>query len=86
MGPVHRESVYYRQPQAFFTPFVERFGYFDSIADNAIGADRTSYYRAIFHARVNLRETWPKYFEILDIIVMGHHFSQDYVVLRRPAN
>jgi hypothetical protein len=63
----------------FVTPFVERFGFFDSIADNGIGADRSSYYRATFHSRAYVREAWSKYFEILDIIVMGHHFSQDYL-------
>ena len=70
----------------FFTPFVERFGFFDSIADNAIGADRSSYYRATFHWRACLLKTWSKHFERLDIIVTGHYFSRDYAVLRRPPN
>ncbi|ODR19159.1 hypothetical protein BHQ23_20560 [Mycobacterium gordonae] len=82
---VHGEGVYYRQPQALFAPFVERFGFFDSIADNAIGEDRSTYYRATYHSRSYIRQTWAKYLEIVDVIVMGQHFSQDYVVLRRPT-
>lgn len=82
---VHGEGVYYRQPQALFTPFVERFGFFDGIADNAIGEDRNTYYRATYHSRSYIEQTWSRYFEIIDVIVMGQHFSQDYVILRRPA-
>jgi SAM-dependent methyltransferase len=82
---VHGEGLYYRQPQALFAPFVERFGFFDGIADNAIGEDRSTYYRSTYQSRSYIRQAWSRYFEIIDVIVMGHHFSQDYVVLRRPA-
>lgn len=82
---VHGEGLYYRQPDALSTPFVERFGFFDSIADNAIGEDRSTYYRATYHSRSYIRQAWSRYFEIIDVIVMGQRFCQDYVVLRRPA-
>lgn len=82
---VHGEGLYFRQPQTLFAPFVERFGFFDGVADNAIGEDRSTYYRATYQSRSNIRQAWSRYFEIIDVIVMGQHFSQDYVVLRRPS-
>ena len=82
---INGEGQYYRQPQALFAPFVERFGFFDSIADDAIGEERSTYYRATYNSRSHIWQTWSRYFEIIDVIVMGHHFAQDYVVLRRPA-
>jgi hypothetical protein len=71
--------------QTLFAPLVERFGFCDSIADNATGEDRSTYYRAAHHSRSYIRQASSRYFEIIDVIVKGHHFSQDYVVLRRPA-
>jgi SAM-dependent methyltransferase len=81
---INGEGQYYREPQTLFAPFVERFGFFDSIADDAIGEDRSTYYRATYNSRSYIQQTWPRYFEIIDVIVMGH-FAQDYVVLRNPT-
>jgi hypothetical protein len=49
------------------------------------GEDPSTYYRAAYHSRSYIRQGLARYFEIVDVIVRGHHFSQDYAMLRRPA-
>jgi len=80
---VHGEGVNYGGTESILLPFVEAFGFFDGIADTAIGAERSDYYRATYHARRYIRANWSRYFDILDIFVMANAFSQDIVVLRK---
>lgn len=67
------------------TPFVEKFGFFDGIPDNAIGADRDTYYRASYHSRGYLKTNWTRYLSIVDVIPATNAFRQDFVVLRKTA-
>lgn len=81
----HGEYAAYRSPSNISLPFLERFGFFDLIADPAIGAHRDTYYRATFQTRAHVKNTWSRYFEVLDIFVAANSFIQDFVVLRRRA-
>lgn len=80
---VHGEGDNYREVGGIPLPFVEKFGFFDGIADTAIGKERSDYYRATYHARGYIRDNWTRYFTILDIFVMANAFTQDIVVLRK---
>jgi hypothetical protein len=81
---IHGEKTFYENPASFALPFVERFGIFDGISDDALGANLDRYYRATFHSRSYIKENWSKFFDILDVIPVSNAFLQDYVVLRRP--
>lgn len=78
----HGETAY-ANPTLIALPFVDKFGFFDGMADAAIGSDMDTYYRSTFHARWYVREQWSRYFDILDIIPAANAFLQDFVVVRK---
>lgn len=82
---VHGEVAAALDLSGFAAGFVPRFGFFDGIADRALGDDRVTRYRTSFHARPYLRRVWGEAFEILDIVPAANGFLQDFVVLRRPG-
>lgn len=65
------------------TPFVDKFGFFDGVPDNALGDGLDTYYRATYHARRYIRENWGRYLEVLDIVPAANAFRQDFVVLKK---
>lgn len=82
---VHGEMALYAEPAGLALPFVERFGFFDGIADAALGAGQVLRYRSTYHARRYIRAVWSRWFEILDVIPAANAFRQDFVVLKRPG-
>ena len=48
---IHGEFALYGQPASMALPFVERFGFFDGLADAALGEDRIRRYRTTYHGR-----------------------------------
>ena len=80
---VHGERTYYNNPQSLALPFAEQFGFFDGIADPALGSDYDRYYRSSYHARKYIMDKWSNGFDVLDIIPASNAFLQDFVVLRR---
>jgi SAM-dependent methyltransferase len=80
---VHGEGIYYRDVAGIMLPFVEKFGFFDGIADPAIGSERDLYYRATYHSRNYIRNEWSRYMDVLGVAPMANAFRQDFVVLRK---
>jgi SAM-dependent methyltransferase len=81
----HGEVTHYQSPANFAIPFIEQFGFFDGIPDEAIGLDRKNYYRATYNDHKHIHETWSLYFEVLDIIPSTNAFRQDYIVLKKSS-
>jgi len=82
----HGEVSHYQSPSSVALPFIETFGFFDGIPDEAIGKEMNKYYRATYHDRVYLEDTWSLYFDILDVIPAANAFRQDFVVMRRKSS
>jgi SAM-dependent methyltransferase len=82
---VHGEVAAALDMTGFAAGFVARFGFFDGIADRALGEEQVARYRTSFHARGYLRRVWGAMFEILDIVPAANGFLQDFVVLRKPG-
>lgn len=81
----HGEYYYLRNQKSVAIPFVERFGFFDALPDSAIGEGRSDIYRATFQSTEYTRNEWGKYLDVLDVVVGTNAFTQDYVILRKPA-
>lgn len=80
---VHGEGSFYKSPTSICLPFVEKFDFFDGVADSAIGSDLDTYYRAAYHSRRYLNKYWTEYFEFSAIIPLANSFNQDFIVLKK---
>lgn len=80
----HGEAYFLRFPRTIQMPFLEQFGFFDGMPDDAIGKEMNEYYRATYQSTAYTRKNWSRDFEILDIIPGTNAFVQDYVILRKP--
>ena len=59
-------------------------GIFDHIRDNHLeGVAPKDYYRAVFHSREYVMNTWTRFFEIVDYIEHGASNYHDIVVMKR---
>ena len=83
---IHGESVFYREHASIALPFTDKFGFFDGIADSAIGSDRDTYYRATYHSRKYIESEWSKYLDVIGFYPIANAFRQDFVVLVKRDN
>jgi len=80
---MHGEYNLYESPHSIALPFVEKFGFFDSIPDPAIGAEKETYYRATYQSRSYTRDNWGTVLKLVDVVPAANSFSQDYVILQK---
>ncbi len=79
----HAEYYFLRSPNSIAIPFLEKFGFFDGIADEAIGSERSSQYRATFQTTAYTKQMWRRSFDIIDVIHGTSAFTQDFIVMKR---
>jgi len=83
---VHGEVSNYHRAESVSLPFFERFGFFDALPDDAIGTDRDTYYRVVFHARQYVKRVWSRYLRVMGVVPAANSFMQDFVVLRKEPS